>query len=131
MAMIKCPECGREISDRAASCPNCGVPIASGKKVKIKMPKTAQMAQGWIGLLSSKKAVVYDSNGDILWSRDHGHTASFEIDNATKISIDLGKWGKVNDEMVFPGKNYVLLKDYGVHMVANFKLSEVDIIDAD
>ena len=27
MAMIKCPECGREISDKAASCPGCGVPI--------------------------------------------------------------------------------------------------------
>lgn len=27
MALIKCPECGREISDRANSCPNCGYPI--------------------------------------------------------------------------------------------------------
>ena len=27
MAMIKCPECGREISDRAPSCPSCGVKI--------------------------------------------------------------------------------------------------------
>lgn len=25
--MIKCPECGREISDRAPSCPSCGVKI--------------------------------------------------------------------------------------------------------
>lgn len=28
MALIKCPECGREISDRAANCPGCGFPIA-------------------------------------------------------------------------------------------------------
>lgn len=27
MAMIKCPECSKDISDKAASCPNCGVPI--------------------------------------------------------------------------------------------------------
>lgn len=27
MAMIKCPECGKEISDKATSCPNCGCPI--------------------------------------------------------------------------------------------------------
>lgn len=27
MALIKCPECGREISDKATSCPNCGYPI--------------------------------------------------------------------------------------------------------
>ncbi|MFW5669556.1 MAG: zinc ribbon domain-containing protein, partial [Acetivibrio ethanolgignens] len=28
MALINCPECGKEISDKAVSCPNCGVPIA-------------------------------------------------------------------------------------------------------
>lgn len=27
MALIKCPECGREISDKAGSCPGCGFPI--------------------------------------------------------------------------------------------------------
>lgn len=27
MALIKCPECGKEISDRAASCIHCGCPI--------------------------------------------------------------------------------------------------------
>lgn len=26
MALIKCPECGKEISDKAATCPNCGCP---------------------------------------------------------------------------------------------------------
>lgn len=27
MALIKCPECGREISSFAKACPNCGYPI--------------------------------------------------------------------------------------------------------
>lgn len=27
MALIKCPECGKEISDKASTCPNCGCPI--------------------------------------------------------------------------------------------------------
>ena len=27
MALIKCPECGQEISDKAANCPHCGVQI--------------------------------------------------------------------------------------------------------
>ena len=26
MALIKCSECGKEISDRAITCPNCGCP---------------------------------------------------------------------------------------------------------
>lgn len=29
MALIDCPECGREVSSAAATCPNCGVAIAS------------------------------------------------------------------------------------------------------
>ncbi len=31
MSLIKCPECGKEISDRAVSCPNCGCPINNQK----------------------------------------------------------------------------------------------------
>lgn len=27
MALIKCPECGREISDKAPACPHCGYPL--------------------------------------------------------------------------------------------------------
>lgn len=27
MALIKCPECEREVSDKAVSCPHCGYPI--------------------------------------------------------------------------------------------------------
>ena len=33
MAIIKCPECGHQISDKAPICPNCGVEIA-GKIAK-------------------------------------------------------------------------------------------------
>ena len=29
MALIKCSECGKEISDKAKSCPNCGSPVST------------------------------------------------------------------------------------------------------
>ena len=29
MAMIKCPECGTEVSDKAEKCPKCAYPIQS------------------------------------------------------------------------------------------------------
>lgn len=33
MALIKCPECGKEISDKAEVCPSCGYPVDEiGKK---------------------------------------------------------------------------------------------------
>ena len=31
MALIKCPECGKEISDTAKQCPNCGHPLTQKK----------------------------------------------------------------------------------------------------
>lgn len=33
MALIKCPECGKEISDVAESCPNCGYPIKGQQQI--------------------------------------------------------------------------------------------------
>ena len=34
MALIKCPECEREISDKANVCPNCGCPIIQNETTK-------------------------------------------------------------------------------------------------
>lgn len=34
MPLINCNECGKEISDKAASCPNCGSPIGKKKYCK-------------------------------------------------------------------------------------------------
>ena len=36
MALIKCPECGKEISDAAESCPNCGYPIKGQQQMMCK-----------------------------------------------------------------------------------------------
>lgn len=33
MAIIKCPECGHQVSDQAKTCPSCGIEIA-GKITK-------------------------------------------------------------------------------------------------
>ena len=32
MSLIRCPECGKEISDKAANCPNCGAPLKKDTK---------------------------------------------------------------------------------------------------
>ena len=34
MALIKCPECGKEISDAAVKCPGCGYPLKAEQKKK-------------------------------------------------------------------------------------------------
>ena len=37
MALIKCPECGKEVSDKAKACPHCGFEIAQQKQNKSRL----------------------------------------------------------------------------------------------
>lgn len=37
MALINCPECGKEISDTAKSCPNCGYPLGDNPSANVEM----------------------------------------------------------------------------------------------
>ena len=52
MALVNCPECSAQISDRAAFCPHCGLPMALPKNelkkpVKKVKPETSKTAK-WI-----------------------------------------------------------------------------------
>jgi DNA-directed RNA polymerase subunit RPC12/RpoP len=38
MALIKCSECGKDVSDKAASCPHCGAPL---------LPAARRAARPW------------------------------------------------------------------------------------
>ena len=38
MALIKCPECGKEISDKSEKCVNCGCPIVPEEETNITIP---------------------------------------------------------------------------------------------
>lgn len=47
--LIKCKECGHEISDKASVCPNCGYPVEQLKETHIaaKKPKTQILKTIW------------------------------------------------------------------------------------
>ena len=132
MAIIKCPECKKEVSDKAKTCIHCGFPLdemTTSGTVRIKMPNN--IVQGWVGLFSSRRATVSDSKGKLLWEGQHGENASFVIEEPTKIVIELGGWANNIEGTVEPKKKYALIQDMGVHMLATFRLTEVDVIDAD
>lgn len=42
MALIKCPECNSEVSDKAKSCPKCGCPIKEDVNFTQKQHRTKQ-----------------------------------------------------------------------------------------
>lgn len=80
MALVNCPECGREISDQAVSCPGCGAP---GKKVEaaayqLNVPKDEYKSNGgsylrlcgyatWVlgGIASIVTSLKFDMWGDV------------------------------------------------------------------
>ena len=40
MALIKCPECGKEISDKASACIHCGYPLVNDRQEKSNVTQT-------------------------------------------------------------------------------------------
>jgi len=45
MALVKCPDCGREVSDQAPSCPNCGRPMATRRAPP---PSPSKKSSSWL-----------------------------------------------------------------------------------
>lgn len=79
MAMIKCPECGKMVSNMANSCPNCGFPISKGVNqggVQIKL-----------GTFQSTQKAHIIANGVTLWSGKTGQVVDLKINRATKVTI--------------------------------------------
>ena len=89
------------------------------------------VVEGMVGLFSSRRAAVTDSRGKLLWEGKHGENASFTVDGPTDIVIDLGSWANKIEGTVQPRRKYSLVQDRGMHMLATFRLTEVDVIDAD
>lgn len=131
MALIKCPECGKEISDKANSCPNCGCPIVEPSKegtVKIKIPN---VDLGILGIMSSRQVSIVTGEGITVWMGEHGQTAVFKIEKPTNVTIDIGKWGNPITGYVEPNRKYNCVQDLGIHWKETYRLTEVDVIDAE
>ena len=119
MALIKCGDCGKEISDRALCCPNCGAPVASkADDVMIRFPI-------WKGQMFNNKCYVYNSDtGKELACGKQGETVCFNCTEPMNIYVVVkGSFGKPT-ATVNPGDRYdVCYRGFG-----KIYLSKVDII---
>lgn len=71
MALIKCPECGKEISDKASVCPNCGCPLKE-KEVdsKFKANNKVKVFLGLIAMAIITIVLVLNSKADYKLPRN-------------------------------------------------------------
>lgn len=77
MALINCPECGKQVSDKANACPNCGYPIAASTGVKIRCLSDDR----------SVKYMVFLSDGRELTRVPIDAVATINISKPTRITI--------------------------------------------
>lgn len=140
MALIKCPECGQNVSDKATNCIHCGAPLKVEKGVKIKIPRFVT------GMMSQKAATAdVKVNGKQVWNGVSGAVASFDVDAASDIIItvfraytghplpffrDFSINGKVEPGKRYEIKNARVSLALGDPTRSEWVISEVDVIDS-
>lgn len=58
MALIKCTECGHEVSDKAEMCPNCGCPIREVQKTNRVGNKAKSSRKSWQYIIMGVLAIA-------------------------------------------------------------------------
>ena len=134
MALIQCPECGKEVSDKAKVCIHCGCPIEELTTFGIVRIKCSVLKSpsGFNG----NQNVSIMTDGKILWEGKSGEIAEIYFDCPTTINVryhlSLMHYGGECSGVIDPAKS----KKYNVSarqgfMSTKLVLQEVDIFDAD
>lgn len=116
MALIKCPECGKDISDTCENCIHCGCPIRKGEKIN----KRIAFGVGGLAIVVAIAVIVVS-----IISKDLSHTIKntqlmrlVEYTSSAEIKNDLGDdyehkvWDTLNstsdvyEDIVIDGKEY-------------------------
>lgn len=93
MALVRCGECQREVSDKAASCPNCGAPVDVASSISA--PKEPSLEGGLIVgtsamMVDLAKRAIERLNYRVDSTDATGGTASFTT------GVTMGSWSGVS-----------------------------------
>lgn len=125
MALVKCDECGKEVSSKAKSCPNCGNPINIDNTVKIKLPSQVGNMQRPVG-----SYVILDENDNVIEKKRTGEIVELEISEPTTLKIKVGGLGgfglKTVSFKVKPGGRYEV--SHTPYSFNPLSVGEVDIL---
>jgi len=95
MALIKCGECNKKVSDKAATCPNCGNPIKD---------KPDEVSIRFVKMPLAYKVNIYN-DGNIIAQGKFGDVITFDCSESMDITIK-SKRGDNFNTTVNPGCKY-------------------------
>ena len=141
MALIKCPECGNMVSDKATECIHCGAPLKLDTTVKIKIPR---FATGIMGQKASEAQIMCENK--VLWNGYSGQVANVKVEhNEVNLTILIKQAytghpfpffknfsinGTVEQGKKYEIKNARVSMAFGDPTKSDWVFSEVDVIDS-
>lgn len=117
MALIKCPECGAEVSDRAPACIKCGYPLASEKSELI----IYGLAQTF--LIGGTINVLLDNN--LVAKVRKGEKVVLPITQSCELTIKCGINIMKSRKIIHPGRTTKIQVIYD-RLTGSFLLQELD-----
>ena len=127
MALITCPDCGAQVSDRAKTCIHCGAPlIAEPNIVTIRTPK----GEGVV--VKVTYTITDDNTGKVLATATQNQVVSFELNEATTLRCHCR--GGFKDGIISyspKGKTRYQIALINTFFNSSLNFQEVDSIDAD
>lgn len=91
MALIKCPECGREISDKASFCPGCGCPASEFKQNNVPEDTRSELDRIADEIFWKCPKLVKKCSKELVNKTG--------IDRVTADNMIFDRWKKYTDEM--------------------------------
>ena len=103
MALLACSECGKEISDKASACPNCGAPLSASKETSpisgavsppVSPPQSSKKSEKLkyivLGIVIIAVISAFAGGEDDKNPSEPSQSAASSATNATEQKVDYG-----------------------------------------
>ena len=129
MALIKCEDCGRDVSDRAPACPNCGAPVAAAEESAAKPQDVSVDGEDFIGTKSLLARLAVNAVQSLNYKVDAADETAGLVSFTT--GMTWGSWSGVSGSIYFEevGPNRFRASGRGKQNVRGGQLLALNLFD--
>lgn len=125
MAMIKCPECGNNVSDMAKACIHCGFPISTLKPTQ--GTATIKVSKLDTTNLWAKATIIDEDTGAEIAKVRQGESFTIKVDKTMNIKVKFGPMMRAATATLNPNESVKYLLD---KQTFSLFLTKIDVIDS-